>query len=78
MSILDQAIALGAVSYAKAYNFDSPWQSRPSSIYFFNEEGKEIGYYIPALCPTVKTLTKIYRDNPIDYPNAKPIKNYHY
>lgn len=64
-----QAVKLGAVSKARAYNFN---KGSVSSIHYFNGQGMEVGYYFP--CMHLPELTIVNRVNPIDYPNAFLIK----
>ena len=74
-----QAIALGAVSYANAFNYGSPQNREISSVHFFNSEGLEVAYYVPCMIKFNNgNIKPINRENPIDYPNAQPIEEFYF
>ena len=74
-----QAVKLGAVSYANAFNYGSPNNREISSIHFFNSEGIEVAYYVPCMLKFNNgNIMEINRQNPIDYPNAQPIESFYF
>ena len=75
--IRKQAQELGAVSFARSYNYGAHNRQECSSIHFFNKEGLQVALLVPCMLKFNDfKITPISRKNPIDYANAQPLKGF--